>query len=80
MCDMQILFCQAQPQSQLQLGCSWFYSQLLRPASRPTIQNSTFQALYEFYLKSKVINLNGATLEIHSDPNPNSHQSHLTLF
>ena len=29
-------FCQAQPQSQLQLGCSWFYSQLLRQAGRPS--------------------------------------------
>ena len=36
--------CQAQPQSQLQMGCSWFYSQLHRPASRPTLRNSTFQA------------------------------------
>ena len=30
-----MLFCQAQPQSQLQLGCSWFYSQLLRSSGKP---------------------------------------------
>ena len=32
--------CQAQPQSQLKLGCSWFYSQLLRPAVRPSVRPS----------------------------------------
>ena len=43
-------YCQAQPQSQLQLGCSWFYSKLLRSAGpadrtngRPTMRNSIFQ-------------------------------------
>ena len=31
-------YCQAQSQSQLQLWCSWFYSQLLCPTSRPVGQ------------------------------------------
>ena len=32
--DSEINFCQAQPKSPFELGCSWFYSQLLRPACR----------------------------------------------
>ena len=56
-------YCQAQPQSQLQLGCSWFYSQLLcpacKPTSRPTLRNSTFQAENDLDLKGKVVSLNG---------------------
>ena len=72
-------FCQAQPQSQLQLGCSWFYSQLLRPSGKPTLRNSTFQALYHLDLKSKVGYLNVLTLEITSDHNPISSWGHLTL-
>jgi len=59
-------YCQAQPQSQLQLGWSWFYTQLLHPA----IRNSTFQAYYDLDLKSKVVYLNDETLEISSDLNP----------
>ena len=78
------VYCQAQPQSQLQLGCSWFYSELLRPADRlarrPTIRNSTFQPSYGLNLKSKVVNLNSETLKIPPDLNPISHGGHLTLF
>ena len=73
-------YCQAQPQSQLQLGCSWFYSQLLRLAGKPTLLNSTFQAQYDFDSKSKVVNLNDETLKPPSDLNPICHGGHLTLF
>ena len=72
-------YCQAQPQSQLQLGCSWFYYQLLRPSGKPTLRNSTFQALYHLDLKTKVSYLNVLNLEITSDHNPICSWGHLTL-
>ena len=41
---------------------------------------STFQAWYDIDLKSKVVSLNGLTLEISSHLNPIWHRGHLTLF
>ena len=52
-----------------------------RPAAgRPTIRNSTFQASYDLNLKSKVVNLNGKTLEISLDLNPIGQGGYLALF
>ena len=41
----QSWYCQAQPQSHLQLGRSWFYSKLLGPSGEPTLRNNTFWAM-----------------------------------
>ena len=46
----------------------------------PTFWMSTFQAYYSLDLKSKVVSLNGKTLDIYSNLNPICHGSHLTLF
>ena len=78
--DSEINFCQAQPKSQFELGCSWFYSQLLRWSGKPAGRNSTFQAKFGLDLKSKVVYLNDETLEIFLDLNPIGHVGHLTLF
>ena len=62
----------------------WFQFQIIqadRPADRPTtIRNSTFQPEFSFDFKSKVVRLNGQTLEMTSDLNPISQGGHLTLF
>ena len=66
--------------------CSFFRSSIhpsVRPSIRPcvptlkTVRMSTFQAYYHLDLKSKVVSLNGKTLEIVSDLNPISHGGHL---
>ena len=49
-------------------------------AGRPTLRNSTFQAYYNFDIKSKVVNLNDETLKPPSNLNPISHGGSLTLF
>ena len=41
---------------------------------------STFQALYDLDLKSKVVSLDGKSLEISLDFNPISQGAHLTLL
>ena len=51
------------------------------PATQPPpIQTSSFQAKYDLKLKSKVVSLNGKTLETPSDLNPTGHGVHLTQF
>ena len=55
-------------QAQAPARLCWFYSQLLRPAGRPAVrpadQNSTLQSELDFPVKSKVVRINGKTLEI----------------
>ena len=64
-------------------GLCWFYSQLIRPAGRPTSrpadQNSTFWSEFDFPVKSKVVSLDAQASEISSDLNPICQWGYVTL-
>lgn len=68
---------QAQPQSQLNWALAGSIPSFsVHPAGRPTLRNSIFQADYGLDLKSKVVYLNGDTLQIFIDLNPIGHGGH----
>ena len=76
-------YCQSQPQSRPSWAVAGFNSSFsVRQAGWPAdpIQNSTFWSESDFTVKSKVVSLDGWTLEISSDLNPIGQGGYLTLF